>query len=784
MLSQKDAEHSWRIKQALLALSQVLVDAGTLPPCSMDCFDMIQARVSAYLKMQGIDVTAIRHTQMVKRLATIYTLLNALIHIYDVPGALHADAPVFELRQLLDMIPYMFCTKQIAIFTLTQAEEIFLSPMRAVVLRAAMAYVDFPTLEGTSLDVIIKGDNTQKHQNKWKMIDQGDGKEKKIDFNYIQLTGNYTEICQHVAEFCEPKIGATEVDGMFRMLAADNFIRVRQIPRVASSLYSTLVNGVLEGFEINRDRVETPIKVVTIDFKGKAVYIAVEALGKLHDNLMSDAIAACLYKHWRPQVMLTGTQVRKAHPTESGKVLNYAGIFNTMELAPDVIAEFGGMLDSFDAPDAAYIPPVARTMFHGQRLHPDKKHEYYNDKRTRRTQAVLTITEDLDDWAHEQHHYRAACFGKHTDSISRPLTVYERIRRHLADIEDRHDWNAKQGSADKDRYKNLPPRCRFMDYPMALVAEVDLALKTKKEARPFMLREEVIADALAMEVARWEKTELSKQENARAPKPVIRSFQQAASAVHLRYPVEASVVATVSSGRGKGRNKGRDKNADALDTTLPGSDVPGQRPASKEKAAAFLKHRVAQQLKVQEWVKRREQARAKRKEVIDQEQPLGLLPDIESIAPGAGDFFERDDDDDAHRRVSRGASAAVARAARVDREDTNLYENRRLATAVNAVVLDARRVELPVERRAGKVDPRKRTRLEGAQLDDSIRSFVSSDAFEDGGQPLRVVRSISLVDNDDDAQDGDVDDMDLEDMNRFDDDAVVVEDDDDDDGDE
>jgi len=129
--------HQWRTMQGLIAIVQALIESRVLPEPSMDVFDAIQSKILQYLDSFGIDTRQIRSTQMVRRLARIYVITYALLMIYDVPGAVHAGKP-FDLGQLLDTIPYLYCTKQIAIFAITQTGEIYLHPMRSIVLKGAL----------------------------------------------------------------------------------------------------------------------------------------------------------------------------------------------------------------------------------------------------------------------------------------------------------------------------------------------------------------------------------------------------------------------------------------------------------------------------------------------------------------------------------------------------------------------------------------------------------------------------------------------------------------------
>ena len=204
-----DLVKSWRVKQALIALSMVLIDAGVLPEPSMHAFDKIQSCVLAYLKFMGVNTQEIRGTQMVKRLARVYVILNMILMLYDVPGAPYATID-FDMEQLVSGIPYLFCDKQIAFFAITQTCEIYLHPIRGVVLRAACKQARFPFSEGKTTDEYFREDI---HKNISWMIEDPGSADARVNFNYLTLRGKYREnILVGLSRDTVPCVGENEVD--------------------------------------------------------------------------------------------------------------------------------------------------------------------------------------------------------------------------------------------------------------------------------------------------------------------------------------------------------------------------------------------------------------------------------------------------------------------------------------------------------------------------------------------------------------------------------------------
>ncbi len=300
--------HAWRVKQCLLALAQVLIDSLVLPEPSMDVYDRLQGQIFAYLKRQGIDTSAIRNIGMTRRLARIYTILYALICVFDIPGAVHFDKE-FELSHLLALIPYLYCTKQIALFALTQTEEICVNPMRAVVIKGAYAYAKFPYAPGCTVETYFKDDPNKLLVDVWRVEHPANDKQAMYNFNYVKLTGKYAEsVLSGVGANCDPDPGEKEVDKEISDLTK-LYIRVKPIRLMSKASYDAMGRESIVSFMLTREPRESRIPVVVRDYTLDEVYIATEALIKLHDDLIVDAIGECLYSEWRPQEIILGTQV-------------------------------------------------------------------------------------------------------------------------------------------------------------------------------------------------------------------------------------------------------------------------------------------------------------------------------------------------------------------------------------------------------------------------------------------------------------------------------------------
>jgi hypothetical protein len=313
------------------------------------------------------------------------------------------------------------------------------------------------------------------------------------------------------------------------------------------------------------------VQIVERDFKNKTLYVASEAINKLHDGLLIEAFQACIYSQWQAQEILTAYEVRKQSPVDKDKDQSYVGLFDVLRFTPDLIDELS-YVEAFTAPNVAYIGPMTERMMAGPRLHPDKRGESYAPKREKRQSSTMSIHEDLDVWGHKQHHYRAGCRGKPENSVAFPDTVRESVRYALQLNEDMHTENETLGL----KHANLLPRCLVMMYPNDIIDDVDGHLVAKRNARPFTEMNMMKQRIYDMQLEEWKKG------GKVGPPPVITTLANMGQAVHTDY-MTAEMAKETDSGRlstpaslvtahrlGRTRLSGVQHR---LDNPLPGADA-------------------------------------------------------------------------------------------------------------------------------------------------------------------------------------------------------------------
>lgn len=88
----------------------------------------------------------------------------------------------------MDLIPYLYCTKQITIFTMTQVGEIYYRPLQLMVLSTMFKMADFKYVKGKTLEEYVRGDTLK--QIRWKQ-EKGPNDSWLYDFNYIMIEGDF-----------------------------------------------------------------------------------------------------------------------------------------------------------------------------------------------------------------------------------------------------------------------------------------------------------------------------------------------------------------------------------------------------------------------------------------------------------------------------------------------------------------------------------------------------------------------------------------------------------------
>lgn len=440
----RDQVQHWCVMQALVAIVSKLQDMLLVSKVSMDVFDMITIRMSDYLRYKGIDTEQIRHFIMMERLARVFTIVDALNNIYNVAGA-RFYGERFSVEQLLHIDPYLYCTKQATLWVWTATSEMIIDPMRQVTIRAALFNAHINTQRDKdfnySLGEILKHDRCitwkqcvkpgqqQQQQQQQQAFESGGGAAHEVpnryfDFNYVRIPGNFQDTVAKIARETRPRIGANEVEGHLKALCRD-YISVRPYKKYPVKSYNEArqkdnnngqtTMGVF--FEPSVEDYTEKLQIVQIDTQLNEVCIAVEALNHYNEYVIWEAFMTCIHDNFRPQVFLTGNQV-KDHP----------GLFETIGIDAKTIAEENGG-ECFALSNQTWITKNAKVMMRDFLFSnaEDTGEMGYDVSESERMDEFIRIYEDLDDWGCGKHHDRVAIPGPIEQNPAKRTTIAARI---------------------------------------------------------------------------------------------------------------------------------------------------------------------------------------------------------------------------------------------------------------------------------------------------------------------------------------------------------------------
>lgn len=118
----------WRVRQIMVNMVEKMIYIGALVDVNIRVFETVQLKMTNYMKSHGImqRIGNDREIKFLKRFARTLTILHAVDKFvsdpmspgYDPDGSVKFGSPEsFDL--LLSIQPYLFCTEEIALFTMT-----------------------------------------------------------------------------------------------------------------------------------------------------------------------------------------------------------------------------------------------------------------------------------------------------------------------------------------------------------------------------------------------------------------------------------------------------------------------------------------------------------------------------------------------------------------------------------------------------------------------------------------------------------------------------------------
>lgn len=344
--------------------------------------------------------------------------------------------------------------------------QMFVHPIRDVVMRAVLKTAGFPYTEGYRVEDYVKEDVEIKLP--WLTIDEknnpvevtgqdgisnslvrvprggrdSDGQDDPTavvkpqtdyfyDFNYVILRGKYDELKRLIAQNTTGiKAGPEQVDSCIDALTKNVFIEVDPYVRQSMKHFRDERMHDIPFRPIRKGKKER-IPAIKREFGNGYIAVALEAIGRLDESLLIEAVGSCIYDGFRPQQILLGIHPEEliCFPNGEERIHQYSGLYMSLNMSPEnkVIFSTG---EKFTTPEVTCLNPTLRKMTVGPSRDPDKAVEKKNDYtteimegKTKRLKPVHEIEEDLDDWGCKVHHYRTYMMGvpEHSAGLQRNI---------------------------------------------------------------------------------------------------------------------------------------------------------------------------------------------------------------------------------------------------------------------------------------------------------------------------------------------------------------------------
>lgn len=449
----KDIKKMFYTHQALVAMASIGQDIFALPPVTMDVFFLLSEKMTKYLNKSGTIEIDIRMLINMSKIARVLTIKEAILKLWYVPGAPYLGQK-FHPRQLLDLGPHLWCSKQCTLLTWSLCSEYLFDSTIQYVINSAFALANISPLrpEGYKHDQPeILNNQSDGYKVQWRTTSYYD-KEltemvEEVDFNYIQINGTLRDfatlvnkqsgnildvptICAQVKNLTKQtitvvpwkKMEQSKYDGTMRNWLS----RVRREGRQAAGPLFDFSPNAPPGICPQREQRERIIAAAHIRYNDSpCVCIAVHASATCAQTFIEDAFMQCVNARTRPQSFITGFQIDD-HP----------GIYSKLYLSQEVIDHYSGVdmigdedpeddgtiIPDFTMPNAGYMTELAVWLLRSFKMDPvDVFGEGgYDVTESERQHPLIVIDKDLDYWCFERHWYVNGYLGDPKASLAHP----------------------------------------------------------------------------------------------------------------------------------------------------------------------------------------------------------------------------------------------------------------------------------------------------------------------------------------------------------------------------
>ena len=291
---------------------------------SLDASATVLSQISGYLKREHQIRIPPRTVERYRILCRILTITNALDLVFNFKGGKHNGKP-FELVQLLDIEPLLYCTEELAVCAMN------------------MVAVEIPQLT-ISRDKTIKAlwkifKNNEQHKK-----DRAEAGHDIIDYSYARFTGGLKPLCQKIQNmipFSEGKPSLHNIFSVLKMLGNEPFmgrkyatleyyVKPDQIAQanpstsdtVTCNLDGTPVEGTIVLYDETTDLYKVHFKNQPMPGKTDSIaYIPGQNFHDIHMDLftrkdkktyiLTESLSALMHRHTKPRKIVTGVPKRE-----------------------------------------------------------------------------------------------------------------------------------------------------------------------------------------------------------------------------------------------------------------------------------------------------------------------------------------------------------------------------------------------------------------------------------------------------------------------------------------
>lgn len=301
-----------RITQHLVAQYCKTIQSGPMPDVNMTVCDLLIGKLLVIMRGMGIKMGGYRKYKRVYNTAQVATIEHAISCAFRNQYGGDYRNREYRIPDLHFLKPYLFCTKQIALYAFTSLLDDFINPMQGAVIRGLYNMARFPFQDYYTL---LEDANDAEHAIEeiivntphiaWRQLD-----EEFVDPNYIAFRGTYYDVARLLVGHMSIKPSIDDIVAMLQELSA-TLVTFTAVNKVAVSEIHAGADSTLVAQSLDRTPNQTmPAVVLEKAARGNSYYVClcVEAFRLIRaTDVVRQALERLVYRGMTPQTFVLGT---------------------------------------------------------------------------------------------------------------------------------------------------------------------------------------------------------------------------------------------------------------------------------------------------------------------------------------------------------------------------------------------------------------------------------------------------------------------------------------------